>query len=794
MLLKNYVTIALRDMRKHKFFSLLNIFGLSVGLSVFILAALFVVFNLSFDRFHPNAKRIYGIVQILPSSNQEKTVSAILPAPFLPAMKSDYPEIEDGVRFTVMNNIMVTYNEKKFGEPGVYFVDPNFLDFFNFKLSQGNSSVLGQKNSMVITKSAALKYFGNENPVGQSFTFNNTVDVRITGVAEDPPLNSSMKFNFLVTFDTAKVLNKKMESWSSNTASAFVLLHKDCTPDTLKGKFPGFIKKYLPVTPETPERLTLFPLLDFRSKAENFDMVTYLSWSIPFEVLSFFIILAIIALLVVCINYMNLYTANSMSRAREIGMRKVIGASRFELIKQFLGESILMAFIALPISIIIYQFLRPAFISYIGQNCDIVLWHYPSMFPVILGVTLIVGIVAGSYPAFFLSAFNPLQVLKGSFKSGKKGVLTRKILVTIQFIFTIILVVFTIAVKSQLNYLYKMDFGFNRDNIITVDLNEGSKANYQTMKEKLLMNPDIRAVSAGELIPVATMAPDFNVIPEGKDGSSPWLMKGFSVDYDFIELYDIQIKQGRSFSRDFNDASNIIINETASRYLNWDNPVGKTLDFKGKKWMIIGIVKDFIYRDIHFKMEPLLLYMEPGKLNYMFIKTASSSSLSAVHSYIEQNWNTLEPSLPYQKGMLLENVFDNHYRYMTQMALTFGLIGGFAIFIASMGLLGLTSYVLAQKTKEIGIRKAIGASVPTIFKMLAFEFLGLIVLANIVGLPISYLLVDQFLQWGWHYRVSIEIGILVFSSILIFISSFLSIIYHTLKAAKTNPVLALKYE
>lgn len=795
MLIKNYVVTAIRDMKKNNFFSLMNILGLSIGLSVFILAALFTAFNLSYDTFHPKAERIFGVVQIISSSNQEKTNSAIIPAPFLPAMKNDFPEIEDSVRFTIMSNVVLKHKEKNFAERGVYLVDPNFLTFFNFKLIQGNpESVLAQKNSVVITESSAIKYFGNENPVGQSLTINNSVDVRITGVVKDPPLNSSIKFDFLVTFETARLFYNWIEDWSKSTTASFILLRKGCNPGTIISKFPAFIKKYIPVSPETPERLTLFSLLDFRSKTDKFNLVSYLLWSMPFEVLYFFITLAIAALLVVCINFMNLYTANSMGRAKEVGLRKVVGATRFELIKQFIGESTLMAFIALPIAIIIYQFLRPAFISYMGVNSDIILWHYPAIIPVLLGVTFIVGIFAGSYPAFFLSAFKSTEVLKGSFKSGKKGVFTRKILVTSQFILSIILVVFTIAVKNQLNYLYTMDFGFNRENIITIRLSESSRPNYQPMKEKLLMNSNIKAVSAGYLIPVATLALDFNVIPEGANESDKLNMEGISVDYDFIELLNIKVKQGRSFSRQYNDADSIVINETAARQLNWENPVGKSLDFNGKKWVIIAVVKDFIYRDIHFKMDPIMFYMEPKKFNYMYIKIDVASSLPNVLSYIEQNWKTLEPDLPFQDYALFEHVFDEHYRYMTEMTLIFGLIGGFAIFVASMGLLGLTSYVVTQKTKEIGIRKAIGASVNSIFKMLTSEFLWLIVLANIIGLPLSYLLLDRFLRWGWSFRVNITGGIFIFACVLTFVTSIASITYHTLKAAHINPVEALKYE
>lgn len=795
MLLKNYIITAARNIKKHKVFSLINIVGLSIGLAVFILGYLFLAFNNSFDNFHKNAGRIYGIVQVLSSNNQVKEHSAVVPSPFLAAMKSEFPEIEDAIRINNAAQVTITLGDKKIPENRVYFADSNFFTFFTFKMVQGDpATVLNESNTTVITESAAIKYFGNENPMGRVLTFNNKVDVRVTGVVKDLPLNSSIQFDFLTSMATAKSIYDWMEDWRSNTVMTFVLLSKGFNPAKLTAKFPGFLQKYIQKTPNAPERLYLLPLLEFRTRAESVRLQSFFTWGIPYEMCYFFILLSLAALLVVCINFMNLYTAQNMGRSLEVGMRKVAGATRFELIKQFLGESILLALIALPISAILYQFLKQAFMTWVGANLYISILDYPVSILVFLGITFIVGCIAGSYPAFFLSAFHPYQMLKGFLKAGKKKTLMRKILVVSQFLAAVILIVFTTTTRSQMDYLRKMDFGFKRDGVLYMPLPENSRDNIQTMKEKLLMNSAISLVSASQQRPVNYPGRKYRVIPEGTNETEKWTMRGIAVDYDFIEMLDIKITQGRSFSRKYADNGNFIINEKAARQLKWQDPVGKRLTLGDKNGIIVGVARDFLFDDIHFKVEPTILHIEPKNFNYIFIKTsASPQSLPGVISYIKEQWNKLEPDLPFEYSSV-ENLFNDHYQYVNQLALIFGIIGLFAIFVSCLGLLGLTSYMMAQRTREIGIRKAIGASGNTIFKMLISEFMRLIALSNLIGWPLAYLVVKGYLDWAWAYRTNLNIGAFIFAAIVTFAAAAFAVTYHTLKASRINTVQALKYE
>lgn len=795
MLFKNYIVTALRNLRKHKVFSLINISGLAIGLSIFILGHLFLAFNNSFDNFHKNADRIHGIVQVVSSSNQVEEHSAIIPAPFVPAMSSEFPEIKDSVRFYKSPRVMVKYGEKNIPENKVFFADPNFFTFFTFDMVLGDpETALDELNAMVLTESAAMRYFGGENPVGRVLTFNNTVDIRITGVVKDLPLNSSIQFDFLVSMETAKSMYNWMEDWHSNVTASFIRLPEEFNPAGLTAKFPGFLHKYIQDTSDAPKRLYLLPLLDFRSKAEKVRLQSYFAWGIPYEICYFFIFLSLAALLVVCINFMNLYTAQNMGRGLEVGMRKVVGATRFELKKQFLGESVLLAFLALPVALFLYQFLRQAFIAWVGANIDISVIDYPGSMLTFIGLTLVVGIIAGSYPAFFLSAFQPCRVLKGTLRAGKKKALLRKILVVSQFVMAVILIVFTTATRNQLDYLNKMDFGFKRNGVLYIPLPGNARDNFQFLKEKLLMNTAVNFVSAAQYLPVNYPGSKYRVIPEGIDKDEKWTMRGIAVDYDFIEMLGIKIKQGRSFSRKYTDTGNFIINETAARQIKWKEPVGKSLTVGGKKGIIIGVTNDFLFDDIHFKIEPTFLHIEPKNFNYIFVKTsASSRSLPDVISYIKMQWNEFLRDITFEYTFL-DNLFSDHYQYITRMALIFGLIGGFSIFVSCLGLMGLTSYMMAQRTREIGIRKAFGASRNTILKMLFSEFMRLIALSNIISWPLAFFLVETYLRWAWAYRTDITVGSFVFAAVVTFTAAAVSIMYHTYKASRINTVEALKYE
>jgi ABC-type antimicrobial peptide transport system permease subunit len=797
MLLKNYLLVALRSTKKHKVFSLINVLGLALGLAVFILAALYMAHDAYFDTFHQKADRICLVVQCQSTSNKGMRNSAIIPAPFLPAMKNEFPEIEDSVRIYRIPRIFSRYEGKKFFENLILLVDPNFLTFFDFEMIKGDpQTALSQPNGVVLTEEVALRYFGEENPLGKTINFQDTIDVTVTGVVKKPPVDSSIRFEMLMNLEVARTLYDWMDNWQENTTGAFVLLPRGYDPSKLEAKLPGFLKKYVRDTPGAPERLFLLPLLSFHKQAFGLKLYSYLYWDMPYEVGYFFMLLAIAGLLVVCINFTNLSTAYHMTRVKEVGLRKVVGASRYELIKQFLGESIVTAFIALPLALISYRFIAPVFIAFFGMNMDLSLLKNPIVIPIILVVTVLVGILAGSYPAFYLSVFRPSHVLKGPIHAGKQKSLFRKILVVSQFVFAIILIVITLVTQNQLEYTHDMDPGYKRAGVLLISSSGIEEGKVQVFKERLKAHSEVVNVSSMNSLPVYDGGGKYSklpVIPEGFTEETKWTMRGYVVDNDAIETLDIKIIKGRSFSEQYNDIDNVIINETAARQLKWENPVGKRLTFLGKRRTIIGVAKNFVFCPVYLRMGPTVLFMGPERFGNILIRISSNSSLSAVRPFLENQWRDVVPDMPFQLHTI-EALFYRFYRYITELRTIFQFIGLWAIFISGVGLLGLTSYAVSRRTKEIGVRKVFGATMHTIFKMLFSEFMMLIVIANIIAWPLAYFLTDGYLKYAWSYRSDMGIGVFVLATVIIVGCAIVSIIYHTLKASRTPPVEALRYE
>jgi len=791
-MLKNYLTIALRNIVKHRAYSLLIVFGLALGIAVFMLAAVYTGFNFSFDTFHKDADRIHMIVQVVPSENKGEQNSTVLPAPLLAAMIDEFPEIEDSTRLSRCRKVIVKSRNQIFYESNVLLVDPNFFSFFNFDVLEGNSlTLLSEPNAIVLSEDAAVKYFGAANSVGKTLNLDNHIDVTVTGVVENNRINSSVKYDFLLSMETARHLYGWMDDWTVNSQTPFVKLKKGIMPGQMAEKFPVFIRKCFPQAPDSPKGLFLLSLLDFRRKAEGLDLQSHLFWGTPFVVSYFLIAMAFVLLLVVCINFMNLSTARSMQRAKEIGMRKVIGARRFQLIKQFLGESVIMSVLAIPLALGMYQLLKPAFMAYVNPEIELNLWNYPFLCLLLLGVVLLMGLFAGSYPAFFLSSFRPGQVLKGNVYAGRKGISLRKVLVVSQFVLSILLIVFTIAIRKQLDYLVHMDQGYNREQIFTVTIPPEARESVELLKKELASHPDIRMISTARHRPINWSART-PVVPEGYDEKDAWRMNAYGVGYDFIELLEIEVLEGRSFSEDFVDAESFILNETAVQQLQWDDPIGKELQLGGKKGLVIGVTKDFLFDDAHWKIEPSVLFLEEENPGYLFIKTADVS-LAGIVEFVREKWSSVVPALPFSHSTLQDR-FELDYQYIESMYVVFGAIGLFAVFISCLGLVAIAFYSVGRRTKEIGVRKVLGASVPGIIRLLLFGFLRLVVIANIIAWPLTYVLLKQFLGWAWAYTTDISVAFFILTGLMTLLFAVLSVVYQTVKVSLSNPADALRYE
>ncbi|MFC2160555.1 ABC transporter permease [Acidobacteriota bacterium] len=789
---KNYLKVALRNLLRHKFYSLLIISGFAIGLAVFLLSALYTGFNFSYDTFHEDVDNIYGVLQVLPSGNKGEQHTAITPAPLLPALTGEFSEIQASTRFSRCRKMIIRNEDQIFYETDVLLVDPNFLSFFNFRQLSGKiGDTLTEPHSIMLSQDSALKYFGETNPLGKTLTLDNKIDVTVTGVIENNPLNSSIHYDFLLSMATARSLYDWMDNWNIDTQAAFIRLSGKEDQINLESKFPVFIQKHFADLPESPQRMYLFPLPEFRKKAEDLDILTYLMWFEPYSVSYFFIGMAVGLLLIVCINFMNLSTARYMLRVREIGMRKVVGATRSQLIKQFLGESILVSLLAIPLALVLYEIIRPAYLNYVGTNIDISLWSYPYLALALFGGTVLLGAVSGSYPALFLSGFNPVQVLKGHLKKGKKGAALRKTLVVSQFVLSILLIIFTVAISQQLRYLMNKNFGFERSDVVVLPIPGEMRQNFHSFKNELIRHTNVLFVSAAARIPVNWM-PESQVVPEGYEEKEAWTMSTYGIDFEFTELLNMPIVKGRSFSRDFREKESIVLNETAVKQLGWTDPIGKRIKIKNRDFVVIGVAKDFLFNNAHWKIAPALLYLEEINLNFMFIKTSGFPDRNLIEDMREQ-WVNFAPGIPFEYSTL-DAHFESANEYIEKMYVIVGAIGIIAIFVSCLGLVALASFTVGRRTKEIGVRKVLGASVVGIVRMLLGHFVKLIVLSNVIAWPLTYILLKQFLQWGWAYTADISLTSFLFAAGLSLATAVLSVVFQSVKVAQANPVNALKYE
>lgn len=789
-MLKNTMKVAFRTLMRQKMYSAITVFGLAVGLGVFILFWLTSDVAFTADTFHVNADRLYSVVQVVSSGNEGEQHTAITPAPLIAAIRHEIPEIEDGVRFFRAERMIVQRGNENFYEDDMLFCDPNFLSLFTFKTIVGDAlKILSEPNSIVLTEESAQKYFGDENPIGKSLTLNNRVDVLVTGVMEEAPLNSSITYDFLVSMETARQLYNWMDDWEVNSQATFLLLPEKYSVEELEAKLSLLIDTYYTEAPESPKRLYLFPLKDFFLKSIGIDSFMHRNFAVVYYLL---LISGIILLIIVSLNFMNLSTARYTTRVREVGVRKVVGANRYDLIRQFFSESVLMALLALPIGLWLFHLMASILSGNMWRGLQLSIWKSPYYLIVLFLITLLLGLFAGSYPAFFLSSFRPSAVLKKDLVSGKKGSRFRKVLVVFQFAFSTILIVLSIVINRQFNHIITVDLGYSRERIVTVPLSGKSREQLDLMRTEVLELPDVVSVSASASLP-CTWDSERQVVPEGVDESEAWTMDVYGVDYGFVELFGMDVTLGRSFLREYRDRNRYLVNETAIRRLEWDDPIGKRMKIGDQEGTVIGVVKDFLFKDVHFPILPTVLRLEPERCNFMLVKYASSGRLPEVVDHIKETWKDLNPDLPFEYTTH-ESYFYDIYRGINTIAMLCGGVGLLGVFLSCLGILGLATYAVERRTKEVGIRKVLGGSVTSIVVLLTKDFLVLVVLANLIGLPVAYFISRQFLQWGFTYRISLGGWIFLITAFMTFSAAVTAVIFQTIKAARSNPIDALRYE
>jgi len=792
---KNYLKIILRNITRQKCYSFINIAGLALGMALFILIARFIQFEFSFDKFNKNYDRLCRVEYNLDGKGR---FIAFSHPPVGVALARDFPEIEQFTRFQNMDDgKVVSYQDKKFPEDNGWWVENSFLKLFNYRLLKGDpKSALSEPNSILLSEDLAAKYFPDEEPLGKVIRYDNTIDCKVTGIIENCPRNSHINYNFLISYPTYKTIagNDYFENWNNITNYTYVLLAENVGLETLNKKLHAVLKKYWRDDLDIP--LYLKPLSQFHFHSNVLGEIGVrgdMSKIYIFSAIGFFI------LLIACINFMNLSTARSARRTREVGMRKVVGANKLSLIKQFLGESILFAFLALILALVLAEIFLPFFNKIIGRTLSLDFFDNWLLSFGLIGIALIVGFISGSYPAFYLSSFQPVAVLNKPTQAQSSNPTIRKILVVFQFVISIILIIGTFVIYRQMHYMRNTDLGYNHEQIVVTRLLRMDKETldkYHTFKNELLNNANILSASISRDIPSFSSSSTVILGWEGSNEDDRAYVNINRIDHNFLDTYQIQLLEGLNFSSGESSDSIVhcIINETAVKQFGWDNAIGKRL---GGNLYVKGVVKDFHYASLRFSINPLVLFPldEPNPArrtrDNLSIRIAPHN-IDETLAFIKNKFQALFPTDVFEYRFFDED-FDWMYRQEIREAKTIGYFSVLAIFIACLGLFGLASFMAEQRTKEIGIRRTLGATIPGIMLLLSKEFTKLIIIANIIALPAGYFIMKNWLQ-NFAYRTNMEFLIFILSGILALVIALLTVSYQSIKAALTNPVESLRYE
>ena len=806
-MLRNYILIAFRNLGKHKAFSFINITGVSVGLACFLLIALYVKDELSYDRYNANADHIYRVSRTFLSS--EGTVSlklAQIAPPFGPLIKQDFPEAEQVVR-TMDTDGLIRFGEHSFNEKDIYLAEANLFKVFDFTLLNGNpDQALKNPFSILFSRPMAEKYFGTENPIGKIVRYNNQFDMTVTGVFEPLPAQSHFHPGFLLSFSTLtdnRIYGTEglRTNWSNNSFNTYVLLKSDRfgtpgDPNRIERGLPAFQDKHVPAEEghkaSTWSVLNLQKLTDIHlrshtdSEVEPTGDITYIYL---FSAIGLFI------LLIACINYMNLATARSAGRAKEVGMRKVVGALRTQLIGQFLSESILLVVFALTIAIFLVLIGLPALNEFTNKQLSFQQLLDPVFLGILVGITLLTGLVAGSYPAFFLTSFRPLGILKGQIASTMRTGKLRQALVITQFSIAIVLMISTAVVYYQMKYIQDYRLGYAKDQVLLLGDVGDSTTNYQTFREQLVQTGAVRDMGRSSRIPSGRLLDSYGAMALKGDTLAPVSinLRGLRVDYDFIPAYQIGMAAGRNFSRAFStDTSMVVLNETAVRQLGWtpQQAIGKPFQYGPAKGQIIGVTKDVHFESLHQPVAALAMTLTPNQLNWLSLPL--NGNVPAAIQQIEIVWKRFFPEHPFTYQFLDER-FDRLYaREQTQQVL-FSIFAGIAILISCLGLFGLSMFMAEQRTKEIGIRKVLGASEVSLVALFSKDFMLLVSVALVIASPIAWYAMHTWLS-DFAYRTAIHWWIFLLAGGLTALIALLTVSFQSVRAASVNPIKSLRSE
>ncbi len=804
-MLRHLFTIAIRNILKHFNYSILNILGLAIGISSFLFILIYVTDELKYDRFHENHENIYRMNRLY-DSNDINEDAATMSFPFGPALAEDYPDmVKSMVRFfdfqvseMLFENLEDSTNVLKFNEEWFYLADSNVFQMFTFPLLEGDpATALNQPNTIVLSESTAKKYFGDSPAIGKSLRMEEQIVFEVTGIMKDLPEQSHFNIDMLASLSTFRAMQRGQfpQSWIWNPCWTYVELYDNITQEQLEAQLPDFhLRQYADFK---DQKITLYmqPLTDIHLQSHHeYEMH-------PNGKLSYIRILSIIGvfvLILACINFMNLATASSSGRGREIGMKKVAGARKIQLRTQFLGESMIITFLALLLAAILVEVLLPLFNNFTGKSIDTGIVIHPESLAIGLLILLVVGLLSGSYPAFFLSRLDTSH-LKGALATGAGKGMARKILVVVQFLISVALIIGTISAFSQLNYLRKADLGFDRDQVILIPTKFNTALHFDRLSEELKKHNQVVSVTGMEDI-LGANHNTRSVVVEGMFDDQAFWYPAFLVRYDFIETFDIQVIQGRAFSRDFpSDTSEaIMINESMVNHLGWTNEeaIGKAIRMDGNE-RVIGVFSDFNALSLHKPTDNFILDMLENPFGaaaltrYMAVKV-NTDDYKAVLGYMQEIWEEVAPTRPFEYSFLDEEL-NALYKDESSFSNLSIILTILAIVIACLGIIGLTSFMVERKTKEISVRRIHGATVTHVNTLLSREFLWLILIANLISWPLAYIVIKNWLE-NFSKHIDMQWYLFLVSALVtIFITIMITSI-HAYRASRMNPADTLKYE
>ncbi len=798
-MLKNYLKIAVRNLLKHRAYSLINIMGLAIGMACCVLIVLYVRDELGYDDFYENGERLYRVHSVFPG--QGGKLIAVTPPPAAPAIAADLPEIEAATRIlayfeaALPGRAAIVRGENHFFER-FFWADTEFFKVFSFPLKQGNpQTAFADPYSVVITEEMARKYFGDENAMEQVIRIDtgySEEDYKVTGVMENFPGDSHFHPDVLASFGSLENLNDErvmMDDWWDSDCYTYVLLREGASPEDVESKLPQLVDSRIREGASDVMVFELMPISDIHLHSQMFNEIEPNSDILYVYIFS---VVAFVILLVACINFMNLATARSANRAREVGMRKVVGAYRSQLVMQFMGESMLIALVSLIVAIILAKISLPIFNAFVNKEMN--LGGDPVVWLSLVGMTLLVGLIAGSYPALFLSSFRPISVLGGTLGSGTKSAFFRKFLVVFQFAVSVVLIIGTFVIFDQLSYMKDFDMGIDMDRVVVMPVRDSTlKDRYLSVKNQVAQVPNVRANALSALY-MGKEAPNLGTFGEGGE---KWKMLGsFIIDQDWIDFYGLEFITGRNFAKELGDAElgGFILTESGARELGWtpEEAIGKRLAWMmWRQGQVIGVVEDFHYQPLRYSIKPAILLLRPIAYHFLAVRIGPGD-LGKTLEDLRAAWGEIFPSRPFEY-FFLEDRFEQMYRAEQRMGEAIGFFSLVAVFLGCLGLLGLASFTAEQRTKEIGVRKVLGASTAGVLLLLSKEFTRLILVAIIIACPVAYLALREWLQ-DFAYRAELDWLNFAWAGVMAFVIAAFTVAFQAIKAALTNPADALRYE